>query len=98
MNVSDMIWGLVYGLMVSSVFLGAVFAVLYWLRVGETNETTYFRYVMLLISFSVMFIIAGLGVDMILRCSIATIIPAAIMIILGLITGVRIFIKEHRKK
>lgn len=95
MSVSDIFWGLAYGLMVSSVVLGAVFTVLYWLRVGETNDTTYFRYIMLLISFSTMFIVAGFGVDMIIRCSIATIVPAVIVIILGLITSVRVFIKER---
>lgn len=98
MNVIDIFWGIVYGLMVSSVFLGAVFTVLYWFRVGETNETTYFRYVMLLISFSTMFIVSGLGVHMILRCSIVTIIPAFIVIILGLITSVHVFIKENRRR
>lgn len=98
MNVIDIFWGAAYGLMVSSVLLGAVFTILYWLRVGETNETTYFRYIMLLISFSTMFIVAGLGTHMILRCSMVTIIPAAIVIFLGLITGVRVFIKEGRRK
>lgn len=97
MCVNDVIWGLVYGLLVSSAFLGAVVTVLYWLRVGETNETTYFRFIMLLVSFSALFITSGIGAYMILRCTTATIIPAAIVIVLGLITSVRIFIKERRR-
>ena len=91
---NDILYGLLLGIETVSIGIGAVCTFVYWVRAGNENSTTYFRYIMLLIPLAILAYETEEKARSIFGQPLATIIPAAVIAILGVITGVCIIVRE----
>ena len=95
--INDILLGVLLGFEAASIGLCALCAFAYWVRIGNENDTTYFRFVMLLIPAGFVAYEAEEKARSIFKYPIATIIPAVAVMILCVITGVCIIVKELKR-
>lgn len=96
--ITDVLRGVLAGGISGCLLFGALCTLIYWKTIGDTNETTYFRFVMMLIPVSALLVMAESNFQQVLNQPLITLIPAVVVFVLCLITCICTLVKELKRE